>query len=84
VEVAAHFDLEETKPREWGQDSSFCSVAAEELDGGYAVVIERVVDVAGEVRADGGGWKGDAWGPFGDDGVDVGEAAVAGVLEVCC
>ena len=82
MEVAAHFDLEETKPREWGQDSSFCSVAAEELDGGYAVVIERVVDVAGEVVADGFGGDGDARRPLGDERVDVGETVVAGLLKV--
>ena len=44
---------------------------------------EGVVDVVGEVVADGRGWDGDARGPFGDELVDVGEAVVAGELKVC-
>jgi hypothetical protein len=40
------------------------------------------VDVAGEVVADGVGWKGDAGGPLGDELLDVGEAVGAGVVEV--
>ena len=66
----------------WGQDVGFGGVAAEEFDGGDAVGRERVVDVAGEVVADGGGRDGDARRPLFDERVDVGEAVVAGVLQV--
>ncbi len=44
--------------------------------------VEDVVDVLGEVVADGGGWDGDARGPLLDEVVDVGEAVVAGDGEV--
>ncbi len=36
----------------------------------------------GEVGADGCGWDGDAWGPFGDELLDVGEPCVATGVEV--
>jgi hypothetical protein len=41
------------------------------------------VDVAREVVVDGDGWDGDARGPLFDELLDVGEAVVAGELEVC-
>ena len=47
-----------------------------------AVRVEGVVDVVGEVVADGGGREGDAGGPLGDKVFDVGEAVGAGVVEV--
>ena len=75
--------LEEAEGGERGQEAGFGGVAAEELDGGDAVGREGVVDVAGEVVADGLRWDGDARGPFGDKLVDVGEAVIAGELKVC-
>jgi hypothetical protein len=68
--------------RKWGKNISFGGVAAEEFDGGDALGDERVVDVAGEVVADGFGRDGDARRPFGDQRVDVREAVVAGLLQV--
>ena len=62
--------------------SDFGSVATEEGDGFDAGGVERVVDVAGEVVEDGGGWESDAGGPLSDEGVDVGLAVDAGVIEV--
>ena len=49
----------------------------EEFQSGEAGFIERVVDVFGEVGADGVLAEGQAGAPLGDEGFDVGEAAVA-------
>ncbi len=40
------------------------------------------MDVLGEVLADGGGREGDAGGPLADEVLDVGEAVIAGLVEV--
>ncbi len=40
------------------------------------------MDVVGEVGVDGGGGEGEAWGPLGDELVDVSEAGVAAEVEV--
>jgi hypothetical protein len=40
------------------------------------------MDVGGEVGSDGGFGNGEFGGPFGDEGVDVLEAVVAGLDEV--
>jgi hypothetical protein len=40
------------------------------------------MDVGGEVGSDGGFGNGEFCGPFGDEGVDVLEAVVAGLDEV--
>jgi len=65
-----------------GQDAGFSSVSAEELNGLEAGLVEDVVNVLGEVVADGGGWDGDARCPLVDEVFDVGEAVVAGVGEI--
>ena len=67
---------------EWGENIDFGGVLPEEFDGADAVGVEAVVDVVGEVVADGRGWDGDAGGPLGDELIDVGEAVGAGVVEV--
>ena len=69
--------LEETKAGERGENAGFSGVLAEELDGADAVCVEDIVDVVGEIVADGGGRKRDAWGPLFDEGLDVEEAVVA-------
>ena len=74
--------LEQAEGGKRGKDGDFGGVAAEECDGIDAGGRERVVDVLGEVVADGGGWDGDAWGPLFDELIDVGEAVVAGELKV--
>ena len=55
---------------------------AEELDGLDAGFVEDVVDVLGEVMADGGGWDGNAGRPLVDEVFDVAKAVVAGEGEV--
>ena len=57
---------------EWGENVDFGGVLAEEFDGADAVGVEEVVDVVGEVVADGCGWDGDAGGPLGYELIDVG------------
>ena len=52
-------DLEEAEAGKRREDVDFGGVLAEEFDGSDAVGVEVVVDVAGEVVADGGGWDGD-------------------------
>jgi hypothetical protein len=47
-----------------------------------AFLVEGVMDVGGEVGSDGGFGNGEFGGPFGDEGVDVLEAVVAGLDEV--
>lgn len=54
----------------------------EGFHAGDTFFVEDVVDVLGEVGADGGGGDGEASGPFVDEGVDVGEAVIAGLGEV--
>ena len=68
--------------RKWRQDIGFGGVSAKERDGGDAVGGEGVGDVVGQVMADGGGRQGDARSPLFDEGVDVGEAVVAAILEI--
>ena len=65
-----------------GQDAGFSSVSAEELNGLEAGLVEDVVNVLGEVVADGGGREGDAWSPLLHEVFDVSEAVVAGVGEI--
>src|SRR6266702_910034 len=79
---ASQAGSEEAKVGKCGQNTGIGGVAAEELDCGDAVLIQRVVDVAGQIVADGGGWKSDAGRPLFDERVDVGEAVVARLLEV--
>lgn len=68
--------------REGGEDINLGGVLTEEFDGTDAVDVEVVVDVAGEVEADGGGRDGDSGGPLFDELFDVGEAVIAGGVEV--
>ncbi len=56
---------------------------AEEFDGAEAVGVQRVVDVAREVGADGIGADGEAWVPLGDELLGVGAAGVAAGGQVC-
>ena len=58
--------LEKAEGVERGKSVDLGGVPAEEFDGGDAVLVEGVVDVAGEVVADGYGRKGDTWRPFFD------------------
>ncbi len=74
--------LEEAEVGEWGEDVDFGGVSAEAFDGVDAVGVEVVVDVVGEVVANGGGRDGDARGPLIDEFFDVEEAVVAGRFEV--
>ena len=74
--------LKETKVGERRQERGFGGEGAEVSDGGYAFAIESVVNIAGEVAADGVGREGDARGPLGNQGIDVGEAAIAGAGKV--
>ena len=55
---------------------------AEEIDGAEAGSVEKVMDIAGEIEADGLGRESNAGGPVPDEIFDVGEAMVAGELEV--
>ena len=52
------------------------------MDGAETGLVEVVVDVVGEVVADGFGRDGDAGGPLADEIGDVGEAVIAGEIEV--
>ncbi len=74
--------FEEAKVGEGWEQVGFGGEGAEVMDGGNAVVVEGVVDVAGEVVADGCGRQRDARRPFGDEGVQICEAVVAGGCEV--
>lgn len=58
------------------------AVAEEELETGEAGIVEKVPDVLGEIGEDGGTGKMEAGGPLVGEGVYVGEAGVAGTLEV--
>lgn len=80
--MTAEKGLEEAEGREGGKDAGFGGEMAEGFDGLDAGGVEGVVDVAGEVVVDGGGGDGDAGGPLADEIVDMGEAVVAGGLEV--
>ncbi len=64
------------------QDIQLRCVLAKEMDGAEAIVVEQVVDISCEVAADGFGCDGDAWTPLLDEIFDVGEAVVAGELEI--
>jgi hypothetical protein len=75
--------LEEAEGGERRQEAGFGGVAAKERDGLDAGGREGVVDVMGEVVADGGGGNGDAGRPFFNKAFDVSEAVVAGELKVC-
>ncbi len=65
-----------------GQRAAFDAVAVEELEAGERGLVEQVPDVLGQIGADGLAGDCDARGPFIGKRVDVGEALVAGVLEV--
>ncbi len=65
-----------------GKGVDLCGEGAEEFDGLQAVGVEGVVDVLGEVGADGFGGEGEAGGPFVDEVFGVGEAGVAAGGEV--
>ena len=75
-------DVEEREGVERGEDGVLGGEGAEGGDGVFAGGVELVVDVFGEVMADGGGGDGDFGGPLGDEVGDVGEAVAAGVVEV--
>ncbi len=68
--------------RRAGQGAALHAVAIKELDAGEAGFVEEVPDVFLEVGADGGGGHGHAGAPLADEIFDVGEAGVAGGLEV--
>ncbi|MCU1252279.1 MAG: hypothetical protein JWQ49_5308 [Edaphobacter sp.] len=76
------FDLEEAEAGEWGEDVDFGGVLAKSFDGADAVGVEDIVNVRGEVVADGDGGEGDARGPLFDEFLDVEEAVVAGGFKV--
>ena len=65
-----------------GKNVGFGGVLAEELDGADAVGVQDVVDVMGEVMADGGGRDGDARRPLFDEVLDVKKAVIARGFEV--
>ena len=65
-----------------GQRAAFDAVAVEEVESSEAGLVEQVPDVFGEIGADGVAGDSDAEGPIVGEGVDVGEASIAGVLEV--
>src|SRR5580692_10311003 len=67
---------------EWRQDACFCGVLTEEFDGADAVGVEDVVDVRGEIVADGCRRKGDAWRPLFDEIFNIQEAVIAGGFKV--
>src|SRR5258705_4038144 len=75
-------DLEEAKAGQWGEDIDFGGVLPEQLDGADAVGIEDVMNIRGEVMADGGGWDRDAGGPLLDEIFDVEKAVVTRGFEV--
>jgi len=64
------------------EDGECGGFAEEGFHAGDAIVVEDVMDVGGEVGADGGLGDGEAGGPLVDEGVKVGEAVVAGLDEV--
>jgi len=64
------------------EDADVGGEVAEGGDAADAVGVEGVVDVLGEVVADGGGWERDARGPLADEVFGVGEAVLAGGVEV--
>lgn len=68
--------------RERGQSAGGGGEFAKEGDRAEAGLVEGVVDVLGEVGADGFGGDREARGPFVDEVFDVLEAVVAGELEV--
>ena len=68
--------------REGGQHIDFGGVLTKDLDGANAVSVEDVMDVIGEIVTDGGGWKGDARCPLGDEIFDIQEAVIARGLEI--
>jgi len=80
--------LKEPKGWEGREDVRGVGVTPEVLDSSDAVGCEAVVDVVGEVFADGLGSKGDTWSPLADEVVDMGQAMIAGGCEVfdelCC
>jgi hypothetical protein len=75
-------DLEKSKMGKGGEHIDFCSVLAEEFDSSDAVGVEDIVDVVGEVVADGCGWDCDAGRPLFDELLDVEKAVVARGLKV--
>src|SRR5258705_12546901 len=74
--------LQEAEVGERREDVDFGGVLSEAFDGADAVGVEDVVNIRGEVVADGGGWDGDARGPLFDEFFDVEEAVVAGGFKV--
>ena len=64
--TGAGLDAEQIEFGERWKRADGGSEGAEELDGAEAVGIEGVVDVVGEIGADGGGTEGDAGRPLGD------------------
>ena len=74
--------LEKVEGGEGWEEVDLCGQGAEELDGTEAVGVQGVVDVAGEVGADGFRADGDAGCPVGDELVDVCKAGVAAGGEI--
>ncbi len=68
--------------RKRGEDVDFGGVLAEAFDGADAVRVEMVVDVVGEVVANGRRGDGDARGPLFYELFDVCEAVVSGGFKV--
>ena len=64
--TGAGLDVEEVEFRERWKRADGGGEGAEELDGAEAVGVEGVVDVAGEIGADGVGTEGDAGRPLGN------------------
>lgn len=64
------------------QRAALHAIAIKELDAGQARFVEEVPDVFFEVGADGGCGHGHAGAPLADEVFDVGDAGVAGGLEV--
>lgn len=74
--------LKKAKIWERCEDADLGGVLAEELDGADAIGVESVVDVVGEVVADGFGQEREAGRPLVDEIFDVCEAVIAGECEV--
>lgn len=73
---------EQVDAGEGREDGLLCGEFAEEHEGFEAGGVERVVDVFGEVGADGAGGDAEARRPFLDESVDVCEAVIAAVIEI--
>src|ERR1700761_6771730 len=75
-------DLEEAKAGQRGEDIDFGGILPEQLDRADAIGVEDVMNIRGEVMADGGGRDRDAGGPLLDEIFDVEKPMVTRGFEV--